>query len=141
MHRACFYLVRIKDVAAARSWLAAAHVTTARTLDPPPDTALQVAFTSRVSRRSAFRVKLSMDLRRSFASGMAGDESRSRRFGDVGPNHPSIGAGVVLTRPPHLAIMMYGKEGTMEQCEAEFKGPSWDTAFEVLERLHDKLPR
>jgi hypothetical protein len=31
--------------------------------------------------------------------------------------------------------MMYGKEGAMDECEAEFKGPSWDTAFEVLERL------
>ena len=45
MHGACFYLVRIKDAAAARSWIAAAHITTARTLDPPPSTALQVAFT------------------------------------------------------------------------------------------------
>jgi hypothetical protein len=31
--------------------------------------------------------------------------------------------------------MMYGKENQMAQCEAEFKGPSWDIAFEVMERL------
>ena len=31
--------------------------------------------------------------------------------------------------------MMYGKKDLMDECEAEFKGPSWDTAFEVLERL------
>ena len=32
MHRAYFYLVRVKDVGAARGWLLNAHVTTAREL-------------------------------------------------------------------------------------------------------------
>jgi hypothetical protein len=45
MRQACFYLVCIKDLAAARAWLLATHVTTARTLDPPPSTALQIGFT------------------------------------------------------------------------------------------------
>jgi len=45
MHRAYFYLVRVKDVGAARAWLLNAHITTARELNPPPTTALQIAFT------------------------------------------------------------------------------------------------
>lgn len=135
MHRACFYLVRIKDVVAARSWLAAAHVTTARTLDPPPETALQVAFTYDGLKSLGVPREAVDDFAPEFCSGMAGDESRSRRLGDMGANHPDKWLWGGPSRTPHLAIMMYGKEGAMEQCEAEFKGPSWDVAFEVMERL------
>lgn len=135
MHRACFYLVRIKDVAAARSWIAGAHVTTARTLDPPPETALQVAFTYEGLKTLGLPGEVVDAFAPEFCSGMAGDESRSRRLGDVGTNEPAGWRWGGPSRGPHLAIMMYGKEGAMEQCEAEFKGPSWDVAFEVLERL------
>src|SRR2546430_10096534 len=44
LKEAHFHLLRIADVGAARSWLAAAPVTTA-VKHKPPDTALQVAFT------------------------------------------------------------------------------------------------
>jgi deferrochelatase/peroxidase EfeB len=135
MHRACFYLVRIKDVAAVRLWIAAAHVTTARTLAPPPETALQVAFTSDGLKALGVPGEVVDAFAPEFCAGMAGDESRSRRLGDVGANDPREWRWGGPNRSPHLAIMMYGKEGAMEQCEAEFKGPSWDVAFEVLERL------
>lgn len=135
MHRACFYLVRIKDVAAARSWIAAAHVTTARTLDPPPETALQVAFTYEGLKTLGVPSEVLDAFAPEFCSGMGGDESRSRRLGDVGANNPGQWRWGKPSHLPHLAIMMYGKEGAMEQCEVEFKGPSWDVAFEVLERL------
>ena len=135
MHRACFYLVRVKDVAAARAWLAAAHVTTARTLDPPPVTALQVAFTSDGLRALGVPSEVINGFAPEFCAGMSGDESRSRRLGDIDGNDPSQWRWGAPSRLPHLAIMMYGKEGAMEQCEAEFKGPSWDVAFEELERL------
>ena len=135
MHRACFYLVRVKNVAAARAWLAAAHVTTARTLDPPPVTALQVAFTSDGLRALGVPSEVVNGFAPEFCAGMSGDESRSRRLGDIDGNDPSQWRWGAPSRLPHLAIMMYGKEGAMEQCEAEFKGPSWDVAFEELERL------
>ena len=43
---ACFLLLRVKDPAAARAWLAQAQVTSAIKANPLPQTALQVAFTS-----------------------------------------------------------------------------------------------
>ena len=135
MHRAFFYLVRVIDVAAARAWLNAAHVTTARTLDPPPSTALQVAFTCEGLKALGVPKEVREAFAPEFCSGMSGEESRSRRLGDLGPNHPDNWRWGAPNRIPHLAIMMYGQEGAMEQCEAEFKGPSWDVAFEVLERL------
>jgi deferrochelatase/peroxidase EfeB len=135
MHRACFYLVHIKDAAAARSWIAAAHVTTARTLDPPPKTALQIAFTSEGLEALGVPKEVVAEFAPEFRSGMGGSESRSRRLGDVGANRPEEWRWGNSSRLPHLAIMMYGQDGAMEQCEAEFKGPSWDVAFDVLERL------
>ena len=134
MDGACFYLVRIKDVNAARAWLATAHVTTARTLVPPPDTALQVAFT--VEGLRALRVPDDVigGFAPEFVAGLT-EESRSRRLGDVGENSPANWRWGHADDTPHIAIMMYGKENALADCEAEFKGPSWDVAFEVLERL------
>ncbi len=135
MHRACFYLVRVKDIAAARAWLASAHVTSARVLKPPPSTALQVAFTFEGLKKLGVPSESIEGFAPEFCSGMAGEESRSRRLGDVGANDPSLWRWGGPDRTPHLSIMMYGKDGLMDKCEAEFKGPSWDVAFEVLERL------
>lgn len=135
MHRACFYIVRIKEVAAARSWLASAHVTTARTLDPPPSSALQIAFSFEGLKTLGVPDEVLAGFAPEFQSGMTGEDSRSRRLGDVGANDPVLWRWGARERTPHLAVMMYGKEGFMQQCEAEFKGPSWDVAFETLERL------
>lgn len=135
MHRAYFYLVRIKDVSAARAWLLNAHITTARELNPPPSTALQVAFTVDGLKALGVPSEAIAGFAPEFLSGMAGDESRSRRLGDLGKNAPSGWRWGHPDNSPHLAVMMYGKEGAMDECEAEFKGSSWDTAFEVLQRL------
>ena len=135
MHRAYFYLLRVKDVGAARAWLLNAHITTARELKPPPATALQVAFTTDGLKAFGVPSDAMAGFAPEFLSGMAGDESRSRRLGDLGKNAPGEWRWGAPDRTPHLAVMMYGQEGAMDACEAEFKGPSWDAAFEVLERL------
>jgi deferrochelatase/peroxidase EfeB len=135
MHRACFYLVRIKDLALARNWLASAHVTSARTLTPPPSTALQIAFTFEGLKALGVPGESIENFAPEFRSGMTGEDSRSRRLGDVGTNDPSRWRWGGPERAPHLSIMMYAREGFMQECEAEMKGPSWDVAFEVLERL------
>ena len=134
MNDAYFYLVRIKDATAARQWLAAARVTTARKLDQPPSTALQVAFTVEGLKALGVPSEVINGFAPEFVAGMT-EESRTRRLGDIGPNHPSLWRWGGSNWTPHLTIMMYGKKGLMDQCEAEFKGPFWDSAFEVLERL------
>ena len=45
MTRASYALVKVKNVAAAKSWLRSAPVTSAVAIKPPPATALNVAFT------------------------------------------------------------------------------------------------
>ena len=46
MSEASYALVRVKSVAAARSWLRSAPISSAATIDPPPSTAMHVAFTA-----------------------------------------------------------------------------------------------
>ena len=47
---ACYLLVDVADAAAARTWLRHAPVTTAVTMTPPPGTALQIAFTAKLTK-------------------------------------------------------------------------------------------
>ncbi len=42
---ACYLLLRVRNADAARAWIASAPVSTAEYRQPPPDTALQIAFT------------------------------------------------------------------------------------------------
>ena len=86
---AIFLLLRVKDPAAARRWLAGAPVTSAVTQEPPPPTALQLAFTYAGLRAlecpRTSRAAFSME----FVDGMSGNPNRARRLGDVGPNDPT----------------------------------------------------
>jgi len=135
LHRACFYLVRIKDAVAARSWLLSAHVTTARALESPPSTALQIGFTFEGLKALGVPSDSIEGFAPEFRAGMTGDESRSRRLGDVGANDPRQWRWGSRDRTPHLTIMMYAQEGFMQECEARMKGQFWDDAFQVVERL------
>ena len=134
MHQACFYLVRVKEVSAARSWLMNAHITSARTLSPPPETALQVAFTVDGLKALGVPDEAVAGFAPEFLAGMS-EESRSRRLGDVGENAPAKWSWGHTDRTPHLAVLMYGQKGAMAECEEAFKGPSWNVAFEEIERL------
>ena len=84
-----FYLLRIRDAAAARAWLASAPVSTAETKSPPPVRALQVAFTASGLRNLGIREQIVAGFSPEFVNGMAGESNRSRRLGDTGDNDPS----------------------------------------------------
>ena len=134
LSEASFFLLEVADAAAARRWLQDAPVTSALATDPPPDTALQVAFT----REGLDALGVSPDIVQGFAeefiAGMASDEGRSRRLGDVGANDPSRwrwGA----SRVPHLVAMLYAVPGGLDAWEEAVRGAEWDTAFRVEARL------
>ena len=126
-----FYLLNIADAAAARAWLAAAPVTTAAT-SRLPDVALQVAFTY----DGLKALGLSEDILRGFSdefiAGMAGDESRSRRLGDVGPNDPSRWQWGRAGAVPHMMVLLYATPERLASREAEIKTDPWPTAFTEL---------
>lgn len=132
---ACFYLLRIADLAAAREWLGKAPVTNAVLRDPLPDRALQLAFTADGLRALGASAAVLSGFPPEFLSGMAGDEARSRRLGDVGANSPGTwlwgGVGYV----PHILAMVYATPARLEEWRRELTGPPWDAAFSVLECL------
>jgi deferrochelatase/peroxidase EfeB len=112
---ACFLLLQIDNAASARRWLAELKVTTAEAVSRPPDMALQIAFTREGLNALGLPQDLLAQFSNEFVSGMAGEESRSRRLGDSGANDPSAwmwgGAGKV----PHVLLMLYAREGGLEE--------------------------
>src|ERR1700742_4417505 len=85
---AVFLLLKVRDTAAARSWLTSAPVSTATEVKDAPKTALQVAFTCEGLKALGVPPEVLAGFSPEFLSGMAGENSRSRRLGDVGSNSP-----------------------------------------------------
>jgi deferrochelatase/peroxidase EfeB len=112
---ACFLLLRVEDAAAARSWLAQVSITTAQTVADPPDTARQVAFTCEGLQALGIPAKIIEQFAPEFISGMAGDESRSRRLGDIGTNAPAQWQWGGPGNVPHLLLMLYARRGKLDE--------------------------
>src|SRR5215472_3094908 len=110
---ACFLLLEIENGAAARSWLATMtqSLTTAERSGERPKTALQIAFTRQGLQALGVPENTIQGFSPEFVSGMSGEESRSRRLGDVQGSDPSGwqwgGPGSV----PHLMLLLYAGAG------------------------------
>src|SRR5208337_3674983 len=70
-----------------------------------------------------------------FLSGMAGQESRSRRLGDVGASSPQSWRWGGPGKVPHLVVMIYAQPGRLEGWTQTIQGPTWNAAFEMLDCL------
>ena len=129
---ACFLLLRIADRTAAGAWLAAAPVTNAAKADPLPDVALQIACTSAGLKALGLADDIMAGFAPEFISGMAGDEGRSRRLGDVGVNAPSNWGWGGPGREPHLLVLLYALPGGLTRWQASLQDETWTRAFSVL---------
>jgi deferrochelatase/peroxidase EfeB len=132
---ACFYLLRIADAAAARAWLANAEVTSAAARNPPPETALQVGLTAEGLRALGVSASVIDAFSPEFREGLASNDDRSRRLGDVGANAPvhwRWGAGKHV---PHLLVMAYAVPSRLQEWKDRLAGPVWDRAFSVIDCL------
>lgn len=122
-----FILCTVKDRTTAGTWLRNAPVTSAKTLDAPPDTALQVAFTA----TGLTALGLTDDATDGFAypylSGMAGEDSRSRRLGDTGANAPDKWGW--NDQATHVLIMLYARKGGLSGWKDTVLNATFDTAF------------
>ncbi|MCE3248808.1 MAG: putative peroxidase, partial [Geminicoccaceae bacterium] len=137
LSEACFLLLEVADREAACVWLLSAPVTSAQAIDPPPSTALQVAFTCEGLRALGVDERIIQGFADEFTSGMAGDPGRSRRLGDVAGNAPSEWAwGGWPDAMPHLLLMLYARPGGLAAWETAIQGAEWERAF----RLHKRLP-
>jgi deferrochelatase/peroxidase EfeB len=111
---ACFLLLQIDDPAATRHWLREVKVTTAEELPEPPDTALQIALTREALEALGLPEELVAQFSNEFVSGMGGEESRSRRLGDLGGNAPECWSWGGPGKVPHVLLMLYAREGALE---------------------------
>ena len=110
---ALFLLLRVTDREAARRWLAAVPVCTAETVEPPPETALQIALTADGLRALGVADTIIDAFAAEFVAGMAGDANRARRLGDVGANDPSRWRWGAGARTPHVAVLLYALPGKL----------------------------
>jgi Dyp-type peroxidase family len=134
MKEASYVLLRVKNVAAARSWLGTASVTSAIAVSPPPSTAMQVAFTAAGLKALGVLDPVLAGFSSEFLAGMT-EESRSRRLGDVESNAPSQWDWGNSANVPHLVVMFFAEPGRLEAFMKSSTGKAWDEAFELLRCL------
>ena len=132
---ASFVLLRVRDAAAASAWLSVAPVTNAVELDKAPLTALQVAFTRQGLEALRLSPQAISGFSDEFLSGIGGEQNRSHRLGDEGANAPHLWRWGGPDKVPHLVVMFYAQKGQLASFAANFKGPSWDAAFESIAAL------
>jgi deferrochelatase/peroxidase EfeB len=133
MTQASYALLRVRDVAAARAWLRSAAITTAVTRQPPPATAMQVAFTAPGLEALGVSPAVLAAFAPEFLSGMS-EPSRARRLGDTGRNAPSEWAWGGAAGVPHLVVMLFSAPGGLEAFVREATG-EWKEAFETIRWL------
>jgi Dyp-type peroxidase family len=125
---ASFLLLQIKDVQAARAWLATAPVTSAVDSKPLPSTALQVALTHEGLQALKVPPEFVTQFSNEFLNGMSSDAGRSRRLGDVAGSDPAHWAWGAAQSTPHVLVLLYAAEGQLAslqqqiltQCSAGF---------------------
>lgn len=135
---ACFLLARIKNCAAAKAWLRTAPVSNAVERRPAPTAALQIGFTARGLEAMGVAHEVVSKFSPEFLSGMAGEESRSRRLGDVGANAPAHWSWGTATEELDVLFMLYAEASQLEAWKQTIKNLAYDQAFEVLHTLESK---
>jgi deferrochelatase/peroxidase EfeB len=124
------YLMRIRDQAAARAWLASAPVSTAEVKSPPPTRALQVAFTASGLRSLGVREQVVASFSPEFVNGMVGEPNRSHRLGDTGDNDPSKWLWGGPKDRIDLLVILLAAPGEMAGWQQQVCNADWSRAFE-----------
>ncbi len=132
---ASFLLLHIRDAAAARRWLSEAPVSSSEELSSPPTAALQVAFTREGLQTLGMANDVLAGFSAEFLSGMCGQESRSRRLGDVGASSPYNWKWGSPGNVPHMLAMVYAKPNGLAAWVQSIQTSNWSAAFETLASL------
>jgi Dyp-type peroxidase family len=94
-------------------------------------TAIQVAFTASGLQALGVPEHVIAGFSPEFLSGMAGEESRSRRLGDTGPSAPQKWAWGGPQQTPHVLAILLAKPGRLQAWQSEIRGGAFDAAFET----------
>ena len=135
LKEACYLLLRIRDVEAARAWCRLAPVATAEFQPHPPEVALQLAFTVAGLRALGLPPDVLAGFSAEFQSGIAGEESRSRRLGDLGASAPASWSWGGLQSTPDVLVMLFATSGKLEAWRQHVQDSAWNAAFELIDCL------
>ena len=128
-----FALLRVRNRAAARAWLAKAQVGTAAK-GPLPPTVLQVAFTAPGLQALGVPDGVTSSFAPEFVAGLGTDPNRARRLGDVGNNDPAHWQWGGGDAQPHVLVMAYAMPGRLDACCRDLES-HWAVAFELMRWL------
>jgi deferrochelatase/peroxidase EfeB len=129
---ASFLLLRINDRRSACAWLAEAPITTAAERDVSQ--VLQVAFSVNGMRAIGLPEPALAGFSAEFLAGMAGDESRSRRLGDIAANAP-IHWRWGSQQVPDVMLMLYANPAGLSAWRERIATEAFRRGFEVLHDL------
>ena len=131
MTNASYSLVRVKNANAARAWLRSAAVTTAVAQKPPPETAMNIAFTVSGLRALGVQESIISCFSHEFRGGMA-QESRARQLGDIGKNAPSNWNWGSDGKEPDMLVMFFGEPKRFDSFVQSSRDQNWSEAFEEI---------
>lgn len=131
----CYLLLRIRNAAAARAWCAVAPVATSEFMDHPPDVALQVAFTSAGLRALGLPGDVLEGFSDEFLAGLADDENRSKRLGDVGASAPESWQWGSPANIPDVLVMLFAVPGRLAGWRDMLQTDAWKAAFDLMHCL------
>ena len=132
----CFLLLNIADPEAAKHWLDEAPISSAEKAEKAPNTAMQIAFSVEGLRTLSVGESIIEEFSDEFIVGMSGDESRSRRLGDVGNNAPKKWSwGGKNKNVPHVLLLLYAKKNGMKAWQNKIEGKGFSKAFKVVNQL------
>jgi Dyp-type peroxidase family len=129
---ASLLLLRIIDRAAARAWLSEVPVTSAA--EREASAVVQVAISADGMRALGVQEAVVAAFSAEFLSGMAGDEGRSRRLGDIAANAPSRWRWG-SQRAPDVLVMLYAKPDGLTAWRERISTEAFRTGFEIIQDL------
>lgn len=136
MTEASYLLLKIRKPSAARAWLAQAQFTTAEEMSPPPNSAMQIAFTSQGLKALGIDNQILLGFSDEFLQGMAGAKNRSRLLGDVDANSPEQWAWGINGTLPDAILMLFAKPNRLDLWEQSVKVDPWHEGFQEIARLN-----
>lgn len=131
-----FVLLEIKQRGEAGKWLQDADVNSALSSNTLPATALQIAFTPQGLEQLGLDANTRSQFSDEFLAGMSGEQSRSRRLGDVGNSAPEHWYwGHHNLEQVHVLLLLYARQGHIEQHVQAVCNEDFHAAFNVVHTL------
>jgi len=131
-----FLLLHIKNRGRAGEWLRLQQFNSAQHSQTVPDTALQIAFTCAGMDTLGLPTDVLAQFSEEFISGMSGDESRSRRLGDIGQSAPENWQwGHSDRQTIHVLLLLYARSEGFDEFLQRVKSDHFNDAFHILHTL------